>query len=291
MLFIEMHTEVDRFLKTCKSPRTADSYKIVLRKLADWLSARSEEYASLNPESFDLFLNSQSQWKAVSRYFAYNVVRAFLRWKFGEDHALSKMRMKRPKSKPQNVINQTQFNRLLEHFNTMTPIGARDLALFSLMAETGMRASEICGLKMRDMHIESLSLLVLDKGGEWKMCKFSPLVASYLVAWLAHRSEIALPETDTVFCSVQKKKRGQPTNRFGLLSRCREISRKVGFQFTPHFFRRFMATRMLELGASNTAAMRQGGWKSESEFKKYIATYAMQDVTPFSAVVQYFKKP
>lgn len=289
-MFITMHNEVDSFVKTCKSPRTASSYKLVLRKLADWLSVRCENFAGLTPEMFVLFLNDQNQWQAVSRYFAYNVARAFLRWKFGEDHALARMKKKRPKAKPQPTITQDQFNRLLEFFNTMTPIGSRDLALFALMAETGLRASEVCGLKMRDLHPDALSLVVLSKGGDWKICKFSPLVASYLIAWLAHRDGIALPDTTTVFCSVRGRKRGLPTDRFGLLSRCREISRKIGFSFTPHVFRRFMATRMLELGASNMAAMKQGGWKSDSEFRKYILTYAVQDVTPFSPVMQFFKK-
>ncbi len=288
-MLIQMISEVRKFLSTCKSPRTADSYAHVLLRLVDWLSSRSLTFPDLTPELFKEFLDSQP-WQAVSRYLAYNVARAFMRWKFGEDHPLKSLHMKRPKSKPQITITQDQFNTLLEFFNTMTPIGARDLALFALIAETGLRASEVCNLKMQDLHLDALSLIALDKGGEWKVCRFSPLVASCLVAWLAHRSEIAKPETNTVFCSVSRKKKGLPPNRFGLLSRCREISRKVGFKFTPHVFRRFMATRMQELGASDTATMKQGGWKSSDEFRKYIRTYQAQDITPFSPVMDYYNK-
>lgn len=288
-MLIEMHTEVRKFLSTCKSPRTAESYSHVLRRLVDWLSASGLTFQDITQKLFKSFLDSQP-WKYTSRYYAFTVTRAFLRWKFGDDHPLADMRMKRPKAKPQTTITQQQFNLLLEFFNTMTPIGSRDLALFALIAETGLRASEVCNLKMQDLHLDALSLIALDKGGEWKVCKFSPLVASYLAAWLAYRSGIAKPETDTVFCSVERKKKGLPTNRFGLLSRCREISRKLGFKFTPHVFRRFMATRLQELGASNTAVMKQGGWKSEQEFRKYIQTYQLQDVTPFSPVMDYFRK-
>ena len=288
-MLIEMHTEVRKFLSTCKSPRTADSYSHVLRRLVDWLSVRNLSFQNLTPSMFKEFVKNQP-WKAVSQYFAYNVTRSFLRWKFGEDHPLKDLRMKRPKAKPQITITQEQFNVLLEYFNTMTPIGARDLALFALISETGLRASEVCNLQMMDLHLDALQLIALDKGGEWKVCKFSPLVASYLTAWLAHRSGIAKPDTTTVFCSVSRKKKGLPPNRFGLLSRCREISRKVGFKFTPHVFRRFMATRSLELGASDTATMKQGGWKSTEEFKKYVRTYQVQDITPFSPVMDYFKK-
>lgn len=292
-MFIGMQNQVTKFLKTCKSAKTAACYEPILRRLADWLSSRSLQFHQLTPALFEAWLNEIPSWKAVSRYLAYNVARSFLRWCIGEDHPLSGMKWKRPKAKPQPTITQEQFNRLMEFFNTMSPIGARDLALFALMAETGLRATAVCNLKMRDLYMDSLSLVALDKGrngGEWRVCKFSPLVASYLAAWLAHRPGIALPNTETVFCSVRGVKRGLPQDRFGLLSRCREISKKVCFNFTPHFFRRFMATRMLELKAPDRAVMKQGGWVDEREFRKYVQTYQVQDVESFSPVVDYYKK-
>lgn len=292
-MLVAMFQQVERFLKTCQSPRTAEGYKNVLSRLVVWLSARGESFVEVTPSTFEAFLNDQKNWGAVSRHLAFNVTRAFLRWQYGEEHALAHVRKKRPKSKPQPTITQPQFEKLLEFFDTSTPIGARDLALFSLAAETGLRASALCNLKLRDLHLESLTLVALDKGrdgGDWRMCKISPPVANFLFAWLAHRERIALPETETVFCSVYGKKKGLPNNRFGLLSRCREISEKVGFKFTPHVFRRFMATSMLELQASTIATMRQGGWTDEKEFRKYIATYQLRDVSDYSAVVEYLKK-
>lgn len=292
-MFLAMIQQVNSFVKTCKSPRTAEGYQHVLVKLTEWLSHRGESFAQLTPEAFEQFLNSNPQWRAVSRHLAFNVTRAFLRWAIGEDHPLASVRKKKPKAKPQPTITQPQFEKLLEFFDTMTPIGSRDLALFALAAETGLRASALCNLKLRDLHLDSLTLVALDKGrdgGDWRMCKFSPPVANFLYAWLAHREKIAKPETDTVFCSVYGVKKGLPNNRFGLLSRCREISRKVGFRFTPHVFRRFMATQMLELQASTIATMRQGGWTDEKEFRKYIQTYQLRDVSDYSAVVEYLKK-
>lgn len=292
-MFIAMLHQVEKFVKTCRSPRTAEGYRAVLEKLAGWLDDHSITFDQITPEAFMKFLGDQSQWGAVSRYLAYNVTRSFLRWRIGEDHPLSTLRMKRPRSKPQPVITQEQFDKLLVFFDQSTPIGSRDLSLFALAAETGLRASALCNLKMRDLHLDSLTLVVLDKGlngGNWRICKFSAVTANFLSVWLAYRAGIAKPETDTVFCSVYGVKRGLSNNRFGLLSRCREISRKVGFHFTPHVFRRFMATRMLELKASNSAVMKQGGWTSETEFRKYIQTYQLQDVEPYSPVVEFFRK-
>ena len=292
-MFIAMLQQVEKFLKTCRSPRTAEGYKNVLERLVVWLSSQSLTFAQLTPELFTEFLNSQTSWGAVSRYLAYNVTRAFLRWQIGEVHPLSGLRMKRPKPKPQPVITQDQFDKLLVFFDQTTPIGSRDLSLFAVAAETGLRASALCNAKLRDLHLESLSLVALDKGmngGEWRICKISPITANFLAVWLGHRAQIAAPSTDTIFCSVYGVKKGLPNNRFGLLSRCREISEKVGFKFTPHVFRRFMATRMLELRASNTAVMKQGGWTSETEFRKYIQTYQLQDMEPYSPVTEFFKK-
>ena len=288
-MLIEMQHQVVQFIKTCKSPKTAICYEGILRRLADWLSARGLEYYQITPEIFEDFLNENRGWKAVSRYLAYNVTRAFLRWLLGENHPLAGLKMKRPKSKPQRTITQDQFNTLLEHFNTMSPMGARDLALFSVAAETGLRATALCNIKLRDVHLDSLTIIAIDKGNEWVACKISPLVASYITAWLAYREGIAKPETDTLFCSVRGKKAGLPNDRNGFKSRCNEISKKVGFRFSPHVFRRFMATRFTELGGES-AAIRQGGWKTMEEFRKYIRSYQIPDVSPYSPVMNHMTK-
>lgn len=39
-MFLAMLQQVDSFVKTCKSPRTAEGYKHVLVKLTEWLSLR-----------------------------------------------------------------------------------------------------------------------------------------------------------------------------------------------------------------------------------------------------------
>ena len=40
-MFIAMHEEVSRFLKTCRSKNTSASYAHVLRRLADWMDSNA----------------------------------------------------------------------------------------------------------------------------------------------------------------------------------------------------------------------------------------------------------
>jgi integrase len=82
---------------------------------------------------------------------------------------------------------------------------------------------------------------------------WSPDILGRLAYWRELRTDAT-----TVFISVHGKKRNQPMHRFGFLSNFRHISEKVGFYFTPHVFRRLMATRMLDLGATEEAVKQQG---------------------------------
>jgi integrase len=156
-----------------------------------------------------------------------------------------------------------------------------------VMAETGLRASEICSLQMKNLFLEQRYLVVLGKGERWKLCRLSKNTANIVGLWLAHRRKTET-DAETVFVSLRGRRHKKPMHRFGLLSNCRHISEKVGFYFTPHVFRRLMATRMLELGATEEAVKQQGDWRSDRDFRRYIQTYRLREIEPYSPITSFF---
>lgn len=281
-----MLEEVNRFLRTRPSPNTAICYGHILHRLCEFLDRSNLTFQDLNEEAFLTFLVSQP-WSATTRHMALQIVKIFLRWKFG-DHQLLRMKSKRPKTHPQRTITQEQFNILMGHFDTMSPKGCRDLAIVMVLGETGLRATEICTLQMKDLFLDQRYLVALGKGSRWKVCRLSKDTVNILGLWLSHRREMETNAT-TVFVSVRGKKRNQPMHRFGLLSNFRHLSDKVGFYFTPHVFRRLMATRMLDLGATEEAVKQQGDWHSDRDFKRYIQTYRLREIEPYSPVTSFFR--
>lgn len=285
-MLVSISGEIERFLNTRQSPNTRICYAHILNRLCDFLIHHSLSFQDLNEETFTEFLDIQP-WNATSRYLALQVTKAFLRWKFG-DNALLKMKSKRPKPHPQLTMTQEQFNILMGHFNTMSPKGCRDLAMVMVLAETGLRASEVCNLEMKDLFLDQRYLVVLGKGSRWKLCRLSKETVNILNLWLGYRRDLGT-NAKTVFVSVRGKKRNMPMDRFGLLTTFRRISSEVGFYFTPHVFRRLMATRMLELGATEEAVKQQGDWRSDRDFRRYIQTYRLREIEPYSPVSSFFR--
>lgn len=79
-----------------------------------------------------------------------------------------------------------------------SPAGVRNLALVTLMADTGLRASEICSLEMKYLHMEEGYLAVICKGGQWGFASFFEYSRSCLARWLVIRETLALPATHRI---------------------------------------------------------------------------------------------
>jgi integrase len=86
-------------------------------------------------------------------------------------------RSKLPKSLPRYVERDTEIARVLIAAGTPDPTGRqpwpeRDLALAAMLAGTGARASEVCGVRIRDLilDVEDPYVRVTGKGGAVRDC-------------------------------------------------------------------------------------------------------------------------
>jgi integrase len=71
------------------------------------------------------------------------------------------------------------------------PWPERDLALAALLAGTGARASEVCGIQIRDLvlDVEDPYVRVTGKGGAVRDCPLPPEVAAAVQAYLVSRQQ------------------------------------------------------------------------------------------------------
>jgi integrase/recombinase XerC len=105
-------------------------------------------------------------------------------------------RPKQPRSLPRYIERDTEIARVLRMAATPDPDGRnvwpeRDIALAALLAGTGIRASELCGLRIRDLvlDVEDPYLRVTGKGGAVRDCPLLPEVATTLEDYIASRNE------------------------------------------------------------------------------------------------------
>jgi integrase/recombinase XerD len=148
------------------------------------------------------------------------------------------------------VLSPAAVERLLEAPSTETPIGRRDRAALETLYATGCRASEVAGLRPRDLDLIAGTLRCIGKGDKQRVVPLGSRAVACLRSYL-ERDRPALarrrPETETVFVTRQ----GKPLTRTGLWRIVHTYAVAAGLpgKVSPHTLRHSFATHLLEGGA------------------------------------------
>lgn len=127
--------------------------------------------------------------------------------------------------------------------------GARDAAIFAVLALTGGRRSEVVALDMGHWVPAERALLYRGKGNKERVVHLAHDALPYMSAWLIHRGTRPGP----LFCRVLKSGRVLPTSRLSGQAVARMLDVR-GMQAaiphaTPHDLRRTFAGDLLDAGA------------------------------------------
>lgn len=193
-------TIIDMYIADKKSeglsPKTTDWYRDKLKMLARHLTkgskARLQDFNLENVRAFISDLQSKDsrfghhairprEEGKLSTYYIHGHVRtfkAFANWLFEErftrQNTLAKL--KRP-SLPKPVINiltDEEIDRLVNSINPNTFLGMRLMCIVLLLLDTGIRASELLGIKLDDIDWKSDTIRVWGKGNRERIVSFDP---------------------------------------------------------------------------------------------------------------------
>ena len=138
--------------------------------------------------------------------------------------------------------------------------GVRDKALLELLYATGMRVSEIAGLRSEEVNLESAFLKCRGKGEKERIVPLGRAAIDALKAYGLKKGKSRggvvppskghgdrAPTTEYVFSNTH----GRPISRQRIWQLIRKYSRLAGIKkkITPHTFRHSFATHLLEGGA------------------------------------------
>lgn len=223
-------------------------------------------------------------WGNKRQCLALAAVKTFVRWKYGQLPMLS-ARIKRLGTRPQRALTLPQAEELLASFDTMSPKGARDLAICSLALDTGLRNSELCRVERARVDTERNVLQILVKGGQWRAAVFSPETSSYIERWKAFRQDLTTKHTrGQLFLNIQT---GRGLTPEGLCAIVRDWGRRIGITLSPHDLRRSFAVLATLRGAPERVLMEGGRWAHSDMIKTYTRTLqldAMRQYLPMSGM-------
>jgi integrase/recombinase XerD len=161
-------------------------------------------------------------------------------------------------------LTETEITALITAPDTTTWTGRRDRALLMLACQTGLRASELLGLRITDVHLGAgAHVSCLGKGRKHRVTPLTGATTTQLASWLTER---AGQPTDPVFPT----RRGTPLSRDGLQRRLathvstatRHCPTLHGKTITPHTLRHSAAMRLLHAGVDTSVIA--SGWATRT---------------------------
>jgi integrase/recombinase XerD len=148
------------------------------------------------------------------------------------------------------VLSQAEAEQILAVPDLADPLGLRDRVMLELFYATGLRRSELAGLRVFDLDVERLTLAVRQgKGRKDRMIPTGERAAVWAARYLNDvRPKLALEPDDGVLFLTVDGTIFSPDRLTGLVSDYVKRS-GVGKPGACHLFRHTMATLMLEGGA------------------------------------------
>lgn len=149
-----------------------------------------------------------------------------------------------------DALNINEVERLIETPDTKKPLGLRDRAILEVMYATGLRVSELVGLKLNDLHLSMGLLQTTGKGDKERIVPLGDMA----IYWI----ETYLEEARPLLCQKHAEEEhlfvnghGTSLSRQGIWKNLKGLVLKAGIlkNVTPHTLRHSFATHLLENGA------------------------------------------
>lgn len=148
-----------------------------------------------------------------------------------------------------STLSLIEVERLIETPDTTKNLGIRDRAILEVMYATGMRVSELVGLKLSDLHLSLGLVQTLGKGDKERIIPLGDYAIQWLERYLdeARPLLVANPSETHVFVNHH----GTGLSRQGIWKNLKQLVREAGInkEVTPHTLRHSFATHLLENGA------------------------------------------
>jgi integrase/recombinase XerD len=146
-------------------------------------------------------------------------------------------------------LTTAQVDALLEAPDAATALGVRDRAMLEVLYATGLRVSELIGLRPLDLDLELGLVTAFGKGRKERLVPLGSVARGWVERYLEQvRPALAKGKSvDPLFLS----NRGARFSRMGIWGLVRRHALKAGIAsvLTPHVLRHSFATHLRERGA------------------------------------------
>jgi integrase/recombinase XerD len=235
--------------------QTVEAYRRDLGDLGAWLARRGQrDLAAVTEQQLEGWLRAgrAAGLSAATRSRRLSAVRSFLRFLRDEEHRADdpSARLVRPaRRRPlPRVLSAPEVEALLAAPEPGTPRGLRDRAMLEVVYASGLRVSELVGLRTGQLDLRRGLVRVVGKGRRERLVPLGSAALRALDTYLREGRAAFRPRGDVLFPG----RGGQPMARQSFWARLRVLARRAGIdpgRLSPHVLRHSFATHLVEHGA------------------------------------------
>ena len=255
-------TEVDRFcdhlwLSDGLAAATLASYRQDMTRFFSWCAEQKLQPNDVARRDIERYL--AGQFAALARASSVNrrlsTLKRFYRWRV-EAGQLAKNPCdlidspRNARYLPKN-LSEAQVEALLAAPDTATPLGERDRAMLETLYASGLRVSELVGLKLIQVNLEQGVVKILGKGSKERLVPLGEVAVTWIKQHLSGARAFWLSPhrcSDYLFLTS----RGEPMTRqafWYVIKRHAATAAISADALSPHTLRHAFATHLLNHGA------------------------------------------
>ncbi|HUJ40170.1 MAG TPA: site-specific tyrosine recombinase XerD [Candidatus Acidoferrales bacterium] len=245
------HLQVERGL----SANTLTAYSLDLHKFAAFCATRKVAMASADRDTILEFLSGLYRRKLSSRSVARHLatLRVFFRFAVTEglleEEPTINLEAPRVWKGLPVFLSLSEVDKLLAMPDASTPLGLRDSAMLEVLYSTGLRVSELVGLRLSEVDLSMGCVRCIGKGNKERLVPLGRAALQTLRRYLANaRPELLRgPGSPLLFLNHH----GGRISRVGFWKILKTYGRRAGLppKLSPHKLRHSFATHLLERGA------------------------------------------
>ena len=234
---------------------TLESYARDLNGLSEFAAGVERKVEALDRRALEAFVRQRMTAghspRSVARAVA--AIRGFYRFlvvdrRLAESPAED---LRPPKAWPAlpKFLAIDEVDALIAQPDVSTPRGLRDRAMIELLYATGMRASELVGVRTADLHLDDHYVTCIGKGNKERLIPIGEQATHWVIMYLRGGRAALLKRRSSPRLFLNA--RGGSLSRVGFWKILKGYARRANLPraLSPHMVRHSFATHLLERGA------------------------------------------
>jgi integrase/recombinase XerD len=184
-----------------------------------------------------------------------------------------------------DTLSYPEIEKLLDAIDLSTPEGARNRAMLEVLYSSGLRVSELVGLKLNNIYFDVGFLRIIGKGNKERLVPIGRDAMKHLKIYI-EQIRVHIPVQKGFEADVFLNRRGRRLSRVTVFTVIKELASTIGLKksISPHTFRHSFATHLIEGGADLRAVQEMLGHESITTTEIYThldRDYLRQVITEF----------